>query len=1009
MAGRLLERVGRASLRDAVLVLAAMMLALAGCGTASEATPAEAGTSGGSGAGNMSADGASHVAADAATGAASDSATSGAVDGHGGGMVGPTTDAQPPVGGSNPADSGPKATTTSSDAGDAGASGDGGDGPVLTVAGGLLKLQVCSDDIIRVAYAQAPAFFTRSTLATAPKRCPGAAFQTTTSAGQTTIKTSKLTVQVDMATGAVTFLDSTGQTILAEKAGGGRTITAATVQGESTNNVRQEWTSNADESLYGLGQHQQGLIDIKGNDLDLHQYNTEVFIPMLVSSKGYGILWDNTSYTRFGDLSDAVPLPGTTGLYAPAGGTPGDVAPGTGTVSYSGTVVAPVTGDYIFRTYSSGNIQLSVGGQQLINHWRQGWVPSEDIAHAQLTAGQAVPIQLTWASDIGVNIVRLLWKPPVANRTTSLWSQVGDGVDYWFVYGPELDHVVAGYRRLTGDAPMMPRWAYGFWQCKEHYQTSQEVLDVLSGYRSRSAPIDNIVQDWQYWLANGWGSHQFDPSRYPNPATWISTIHSMYHAQLMISVWPKFYTSTTNYTALNAKGFVYQPNVTEMKKDFLGNVFTFYDAFNPAARQLYWSQINQALFSLNMDAWWLDATEPEVVEGPFVSAMSQITTNQTHMNPTASGSGSRMLNAFSLVNSQAVYEGQRAAAPNQRVFILTRSGFAGQQRYGAATWSGDITSTWTAMRKQIPAGLSFSLSGMPYWTVDSGGFAVPARFSATTPAAADLAEWYELNTRWFEYATFLPILRVHGQAPAREMWQFGGDTSPAYAAMLKFDRLRYHMLPYIYSLAGMVTQQAGTILRPLVMDFRTDATARETADEFMFGPALLVAPVTTYMARTRSVYLPATAGGWFDLWTGAQSMGGNTVTANAAFDAIPVYVRAGSIVPLGPELQYAAEKPEDPITLYVYAGADGAFTFYEDQGTTYDYETGAFATIPITWVDATKTLTIGARTGSFSGMLMQRTFQVVLVNPTKAVGFSFTPTADKSVMYTGAAVSVTLN
>ncbi len=770
--------------------------------------------------------------------------------------------------------------------------------------------------------------------------------------------------------------------------------------------MRQEWTANTDESLYGLGQHQHGLIDIKGTDLDLHQNNTEVFIPFLVSSKGYGLLWDNTSFTRFGDLSDPVPLPVAPGLYA-TGGLPGDVAPGAGAVSWAGTVTPAATGDYTFRTYSSGNIQLTVNNRVVINHWRQGWLPNEDIAHVTLTAGQAVPVKLSWASDIGVNIVRLLWKPPVANASTSLWSQVGDGIDYWFVYGPELDHVVAGYRRLTGEAPMMPRWAYGFWQCKEHYKTAQEIIDVLAGYRTRGAPIDNIVQDWQYWLPTQWGSHQFDPARYPDPAGWLATIHNTYHAQLMVSVWPKFYTGTANYDALNAMGFVYRPNVTEMKKDFVGYVFTFYDAFNPAARQLYWSQINQALFSLKTDAWWMDATEPDIVEGPFNSPAAQIASTQTHMNPTALGSGSRMLNAYSLVNSEAVYEGQRSVAPNQRVFILTRNGFAGQQRYAAATWSGDITSTWTAMKKQLPAGLGFSLSGMPYWTLDSGGFAVPARFSAATPAAADLAEWYELNTRWFELATFLPILRVHGQAPAREMWQFGGDTSPAYAAMLKFDRLRYRLLPYIYSLAGMVTQKAGTILRPLVMDFRADPVARGIADEFMFGPALLVSPVTNYLDRTRPVYLPSAAG-WYDLWTGVATTGPQTVTANAPFDAIPVQVRAGSILPVGPELKYTSETAADPIALYVYAGADGSFTLYEDQGTTYDYESGAFSTIQLTWSDANRTLTIGARVGSFPGMLTQRTFQVILVSPTKAVGFSFTPVADKSIAYSGASVAVPL-
>ena len=892
--------------------------------------------------------------------------------------------------------------------GTGGASSTGG-GLSLSAGCGTLKIEACADNVIRVACAKSATFFTRASLTTAAKQCVPTSFTTTTAGNLTKLATAKLTVQVDTTAGQVTFLDPTGQTILAENTAGGRTLTAATVQGEATTSVRQEWAPNADESLYGLGQHQHGLIDIKGTDLDLHQYNTEVFIPYLVSSRGYGVLWDNTSFTRFGDLTDSVPLPGTTGLYATTG-VAGDVSPATGnTKDWSGTVTPTVTGDYTFRTYSSGTTQLTVNSQMVINHWRQNWLPNEDIAHVTLTAGQAVPVRLQWNGD-GMNIIRLLWKPPVANRTTSFWSQVADGTDYYFVYGPELDDVVAGYRLLTGKATMMPRWAYGFWQCREHYQSAQEITDVLQGYRSRSAPIDNIVQDWQYWVANQWGSHQFDLTRYPDPAGMIKTIHTTYNAQLMISVWPKFYPTTANYTALNAKGYVYTPNITEGKKDFLGNNFTFYDAFNSGARTMYWSQMNTALFSLGIDAWWMDATEPEIVEGPFTSISSQVTTNQTHMNPTALGSGSRMLNAYALVNSQAVYEGQRATAPNQRVFMLTRNGFAGMQRYAASTWSGDISSTWTAMKKQIPAGLGFSVSGMPYWTLDSGGFAVPTRFAATTPTAADTAEWQELNARWFEYATFLPLMRVHGQAPYREIWQFGGNTSAAYAAMLKFDKLRYRMLPYIYSLAGAVTQRAGTIMRPLVMDFRSDTTAREIGDQYMFGPAFLVAPVTTYQATTRSVYLPSTPGDWYLFWTGAAAAGGATVpAAPAPFDAMPVYVRAGSIVPLGPDLQYTSEKPADPITLYVYGGADGTFTLYEDQGTTYDYESAAFSQIALKWTDATKTLSIGARQGSFTGMLASRTFQVVRVAAGKAVGYPSTATPDKTVTYTGAAMDVTLN
>jgi alpha-D-xyloside xylohydrolase len=883
-----------------------------------------------------------------------------------------------------------------------------GGGLSLSAGCGTLKIEVCADNVIRVACAKSATFFTRASLTTAAKQCVPTSFTTTTAGNLTKLATAKLTVQVDTTTGQVTFLDPTGQTILVENTAGGRTLTAATVQGEATTSVRQEWASNADESLYGLGQHQHGLIDIKGTDLDLHQYNTEVFIPYLVSSRGYGILWDNTSFTRFGDLTDSVPLPGTTGLYATSGDA-GNVSPATGnTKDWSGTVTPTVTGDYTFRTYSSGTVQLTVNSQMVINHWRQNWLPNEDIAHVNLTAGQAVPVRLQWNGD-GMNIIRLLWKPPVSNRTTSFWSQVADGTDYYFVYGPELDDVVGGYRLLTGKASMMPLWAYGFWQCREHYQTAQEITDVLQGYRSRSAPIDNIVQDWQYWVANQWGSHQFDTSRYPDPAGMIKSIHDTYHARFMISVWPKFYPTTANYTALNAKGYVYTPNITEGKKDFLGNNFTFYDAFSAGARTMYWSQMNTALFTIGVDAWWMDATEPEIVEGPFTSINSQVTTNQTHMNPTALGSGSRMLNAYALVNSQAVYEGQRAAAPNQRVFMLTRNGFAGMQRYAASTWSGDISSTWTAMKKQIPAGLGFSVSGMPYWTLDSGGFAVPTRFAAANPTAADTAEWQELNARWFEYATFLPLMRVHGQTPYREIWQFGGNTSAAYAAMLKFDKLRYRMLPYIYSLAGAVTQRAGTIMRPLVMDFRSDTTARTIVDQYMFGPAFLVAPVTTYQAANRSVYLPSTPGGWYLFWTGAAAAGGASVSAPAPFDAMPVYVRAGSIVPLGPDLQYTNEKPADPITLYVYAGADGAFTLYEDQGTTYDYETSAFSQIALKWTDATKTLSIGARAGSFTGMLASRTFQVVRIASGKAVGYPSTAAPDKTVTYTGAAVDVTLN
>jgi alpha-D-xyloside xylohydrolase len=398
----------------------------------------------------------------------------------------------------------------------------------------------------------------------------------------------------------------------------------------------------------------------------------------------------------------------------------------------------------------------------------------------------------------------------------------------------------------------------------------------------------------------------------------------------------------------------------------------------------------------------MDATEPDLRPTPTLDGQRE------YANPTALGPGTRVLNAYPLLNSSAIYEGQRAAAPDQRVFILTRSGFAGQQRYAAATWSGDTSSTWTAMRKQIVAGLGFSISGLPYWTMDSGGFSVPSRFSDANAKPADVDEWRELNTRWFEFAAFVPLMRSHGQFPFREMWQFGGETSEAYRAQLKFDRLRYRLLPYVYSLAGAVTRENGTIMRALVMDFPSDPGARDVRDEYMFGPALLVSPVTHYRERSRGVYLPGN-GTWYDLSTGAAQRGGETVDAAAPYDWIPLYARAGSIIPFGPEVSYVGERPADPVTLHVYAGADGAFTLYEDDGLTYGYERGEYARIPLRWNEATHTLSIGARSGSFPGMLAERDFDIVLVSPARPAGLPLDrAAAGRRVHFSGSRIDVVL-
>lgn len=903
------------------------------------------------------------------------------------------------------------------------------DGVVLAHGSGFLRLQVRADNIIRVAYSENRAFFGhRSLMVTAPPPLPPPHWHLVQTPETAAVVTARLQARVDLRSGRVSFLDPAGRRITAEIPGEHR-LTPALVQGQNTFHVQQQWEPNAGEALYGLGQHQLGVLDLKGYDLDLWQHNTNVVVPFLVSSRGYGILWDNNSFSRFGDLRLLSPVPAAllSGADGKAGGVTvtqyadtafgrqaaqstgalpdGAPLPGLGTtdssVRWAGSIVPTQTGVYTFQGYSNGGIQFFVDGRRVMNHWRQNWLPSSDIARIRLEAGRRYSLRLDWTKDQGADTMRLLWKTPSSNTNTSLWSEVGDGEDYDFVYGPSLDTVVAGYRRLTGAAPLMPRWAYGLWQSRQRYETQQQSLDVVDGFRSRQIPFDNIVQDWFYWPADAWGSHKFDPVRFPDPPGWIDAIHAK-HAHLMISVWGKFYPGTANFDAMHSRGFLYQPNLTENLHDWVGYPFTFYDAFNPSARKLFWTQINDALFQKRVDGWWMDASEPDML------ALPSLPGTLTHMTPTAGGTPARVLNAWALENSRGIYEGQRAAAPNQRVFILTRSGYAGQQRYATATWSGDITSTWTALQKQIPAGLGFSLSGVPYWTMDIGGFSVPARFARKEARPEDVAEWRELNTRWFEYGAFVPLLRVHGESPFREMWQFGGDDSPTYRAQLKFDRLRYRLLPYLYSAAGTVTRSGGTLMRPLVMDFRTDPAAREITDQYLFGPALLVSPITTYRARSRAVYLPPTPGGWYDFWTGKSLAGGRTITAPAPYDSLPLQVRAGSIIPFGPEQQYVGEKRADPLTVYVYAGASGAFTLYEDDGLTYNYEHGASSRIPFRWNEGAQTLTVGTRSGTFSEMQQNRTFQLVLVTKTKPVGYSAAPAVARTIYYRGHTMQIAL-
>jgi alpha-D-xyloside xylohydrolase len=845
------------------------------------------------------------------------------------------------------------------------------DGIRLQTAAGILSLHVKTDAIVRVTFARGVDFRADDMVVIGPKDGAAPKWTTSSTAATVTLTTALLRVTVSRTDGAVTFADASGHAILAE-APAGHVLTPAEVQGEQTLHVQQVWEANADESIYGLGQRQEGKLDIKGYDLDLWQRNTVVEIPMFVSNRGYGVLWDNTAPSKFGDIAPFETLPATTE-----------------------SVTAPVTGDYQFQTYSNGDTKVWLDGRLWIDHYKQNWATEYDQFKVHLEGGKAYPLKVT---NTGGTTIELRWKKPSA-PATSMWSEVGDGIDYYFIYGPEIDRVIAGYRALTGQASMLPAWAFGFWQSKNKYNTQDEVLKTVAEFRRRQIPMDTIVQDWQYWPVDKWGDHEFEASRYPDPDAMIKGIHDE-HAHFMISVWGKFYPTTGNYKEMDALHALYPTTAKDHTKDWLNREYSFYDTFNAPARKLFWDQVNRALFRRGVDAWWMDATEPDLVQ----PSPPTLESTRRFIDRTAIGTASRVMSAYPLMNSKAVFDGQRGTAPDQRVFILTRSGFAGIQRYATVTWSGDITSTFQTLRKQITAGLGLSIAGDPYWTTDTGGYTMDRRLAQAKSGDA-LDEWQELNARWFQYSTFCPILRVHGTDRPREMWNIGDESSAVYQTELKFDKLRYALFPYIYSVAGAVTQEGSTMMRPLVMDFRADAKARELADEYMFGPAFLVNPVTEFKARTRPVYLPSGTD-WYDFWTGAHVKGGQTVTADAPFDRLPLYMRAGSIVPIGPEQQYIGEKRDAPITLYVYAGANGRFSLYEDDGKSYGYERGEFARIPITWNDAARTLTIGARSGSFPGMAVNRTFNVVLVTPQSPIAYG--ATGSNPITYAGAAISTRL-
>ena len=593
---------------------------------------------------------------------------------------------------------------------------------------------------------------------------------------------------------------------------------------------------------------------------------------------------------------------------------------------------------------------------------------------------------------------------------TSFKSDVGDCMDYYFMYGSTADGVIAQMRDLTGQAPMFPLWTFGFFQSKERYKTQDEVVGIVKKYRDLSVPFDGIIQDWQYWGNNYlWNAMDFLNVEYPNPQKMINDVHNL-NAHMLISIWNSFGPMTKQYKELDKIGalmdFQTWPQSGSEKwppmKDFPSGV-RVYDPFNPEAREIYWKYLNKGIFSLGMDGWWMDSSEPD-----HLDFKPSDLDNKTYL-----GSFRKVRNAFPLMTVGGIYDHQRAVSSDKRVFILTRSAFAGQQRYGANTWSGDVTASWDALKNQITAGLNFSLSDIPYWNSDIGGF-----FLSRFRKKLDDAGYRELYARWIQFGTFCPMMRSHGADAPREIWQFGKKGDKVYDAIEKYINLRYLLLPYIYSASWDVTSNQSSMMRALMMDFPKDKQALDINDQYMFGKSILVCPVTTPMyskdtnedfgpVKSRELYLPKGAD-WFDFWTGNKFTGGQKISKETPLDIMPLYVKAGSVLPIGPKVQYALEKKWDNLEIRVYEGANGQYTLYEDENDNYNYEKGAFSTITFSWDDAKKVLTINDRKGTFPGMLAERKFNIVKVTAGNGKGMDAVVKYNQVVDYKGMKVAVKL-
>lgn len=835
----------------------------------------------------------------------------------------------------------------------------------VSLTDGVIDIIPLSDKVVRVQWRKGQVKEERELIFTEKVFPP--AFSVNEAGSKLVLKLKDMSVFFDKRSGTIDYRDARGKIFLSENAGG-RKLTESSVAGEPCLVAEQRFVSPTDEHLFGLGQFQDGQFNLRNISRKLIQVNSQIAIPFLYSSEGYGILWHQYGLTYFNPADNIVSLEKQSGATGENKEVEVTTTSGTQRVSqqqslYTGKFKVERDGEYSFML-DLGDMDsrhlLIIDGVSCIDQSNL-WLPPAAGTLTYLKAGEHTVQVVCRASNKPV----LSWKK--TDNETTFRSPNARALDYVVFHGKNADEVIAAYRNLSGNVPMLPLWAYGFWQCRERYTSGKHLVSTVEEFRKRKLPVDVIVQDWQYWGKHGWGVPQFDTTNYPDPAGFIRQLHDL-NARFSISVWEN----------LDKK--------SEVAKDYIsGNLYIpnspWIDIYNPATQKTHWNALNRNLFSLGVDSWWMDATEPE---------NDALAGKQTWFGP---GEFYRL--TYPLFVSKAVYEGQRATNDQKRVTILTRSAFAGQQRFGTINWSGDIGWNWDTFKRQIKAGLNFSLTGMPFWTTDIGGFFRPGAAQYTDE------KYHEILTRWFQWGAFNPIFRIHGYQTETEPWKYGDKVE---SNMRKTLNLRYRLLPYIYSEGWQVSSSGSTIMRPLVMDFSDDSRALSQSYEYMFGRAFLVAPVTEPGIKESSVYLPGHQD-WYDFWTGLRVKGGQVVKTNVSIDQIPLFVKAGSIVPLGKVTQYAPVKPMDSLEIRVYRGANGKFTLYADEGDNYNYEKGNYRLIPFIWDEQKKILTIDAMKGDYPGAPGRYVFDIVFVSPSAGKGAGL-PVKKERINYRGGRILV---